>query len=429
MACNRLNGKIILLIAIIAFCGKGFAIKEENTHTDIFEPSFRTLKIEKEGDFMSPPVISLGSNEKIIISFDEIAEDNRYLSARLIHCNSDWQPSKLIESEYLQGFNTVDIDDFAYSNNTFIHYVNYRLEIPSEGFVPIVSGNYLIQIYDRDAPEEILLQARFRIVEEKVGVTGEVSTRTDRGVNDRWQQLSLKINTEGFEIGNPYQDLKVIVTQNNRESTSKAFQTPMRISGAHLIYEHLPELIFSASNEYRRFEMTSVLFPGMGVDSVKYGENNYHIWVKPDFPRLDSNYEYDRTQHGRYLIKEYNATDSNIGADYVTVHFFLDTPELQDMNIYLDGEVTHDRYDTRNLLKYNGEKGGYELTIPLKQGAYNYQYVAKRKEGEKKTGESTESLIEGDKYETDNEYNVYVYSHCPGDRFDSLIGYATISLR
>lgn len=412
--------KILTFIILLIFSP---GIRGEETRTRIFDSRFRTLKTEVVDRFMSPPVISLDKGERIQVSFDEIGDDVSYLSARLIHCNADWIPSSLVEAEYLDGFNTIDIDDYAYSTNTFIHFVNYQLQIPCEGMNPVKSGNYLLQVYDRDEPDRVLLQTRFRIVEPEITVGGKVTSRTDRGTNDRYQQLGLSLDGIGQQFGNPYQDIRVEVMQNARESTSRFLRSPLRVEGERVVYEHRPELIFPASNEYRRFESTSTRFPGMRVDSTRYREPLYHTWLTPDFPRADKNYEYDSTQHGRFIVKEYNATDSSIGADYINVHFFLDTPEYIGNDVYVDGEFTMGLFSETNRMKYNGVKGGYELEIPLKQGAYNYQYVVCKK-GEK--AEESTSLIEGDKYETDNEYNIYVYLRKPGDRYDRLVGYTTI---
>ena len=177
----------ILLLVCVSLFGS-ILTKGEDTGTGIFSSTFRSLKTGLTDNFMSVPIIRLGSGDRLQISFDEIAEDNRYLSTRLLHCNADWQPSSLVESEYLDRFNTFDIEDFAYSSNTFIHYVNYLLEIPNENLTPLVSGNYLLQVYDRDEPSEVILQTRFRVVEPLVAVKATVSTRTDKGANDKWQQ-------------------------------------------------------------------------------------------------------------------------------------------------------------------------------------------------------------------------------------------------
>ena len=100
------------------------------------------------------------SSDRIIISFDEIGDDYSRLRYRLIHCNADWQPSRLLESEYLKGFNEAEIEDFAFSSNTYVHYVNYRIAIPSDDMQPIVSGNYLLQVFEADDPDDIILQRK-----------------------------------------------------------------------------------------------------------------------------------------------------------------------------------------------------------------------------------------------------------------------------
>ena len=402
-----------------------FTLRSEvDTTTGIFDRRFRTLKTEVEDNFMSPPVIRLGTNDRILVKFDEIGEDNSYLEYRLIHCDADWQPSRLIESEYLEGFNSVRIEDYAYSTATFVHYVNYLIAFPNEDLQIKHSGNYLLQVYDPERPEETLLQTRFQVTENRARIEGNVTSRTDMGHNTYWQQLAFEIDCQGIGEFNPYQDIIVYVTQNNREATKRRIMTPLRVSGDKIIYEHLNDLVFGASNEYRRFESVSNSFPGMRVDSLRYMGSNYHVWLKVDEPRLSASYSYDQTQHGRFLVREYNSTDSDIGADYITVHFLLECPELPSYDIYLDGEFTHDRMDKENQLTYDHRVGGYVAEVPLKQGAYNYQYVTRSRQ----TGEISTSTIEGDKYETLNEYGIAVYFRPPGARAERLISYRILQM-
>lgn len=402
-----------------------FTLRSEvDTTTGIFDRRFRTLKTEVEDNFMSPPVIRLGTNDRILVKFDEIGEDNSYLEYRLIHCDADWQPSRLIESEYLEGFNSVRIEDYAYSTATFVHYVNYLIAFPNEDLQIKHSGNYLLQVYDPERPEETLLQTRFQVTENRARIEGNVTSRTDMGHNTYWQQLAFEIDCQGIGEFNPYQDIIVYVTQNDREATKRRIMTPLRVSGDKIIYEHLNDLVFGASNEYRRFESVSNSFPGMRVDSLRYMGSNYHVWLKVDEPRQSASYSYDQTQHGRFLVREYNSTDSDIGADYITVHFLLECPELPSYDIYLDGEFTHDRMDKENQLTYDHHVGGYVAEVPLKQGAYNYQYVTRSRQ----TGEISTSTIEGDKYETLNEYGIAVYFRPPGARADRLISYRILQM-
>ena len=71
---------------------------------------------------------------------------------------------------------------------------------------------------------------------------------------------------------------------------------------------------------------------------------------------------------------------------------------------------------------YNSATGAYELSLPLKQGAYNYRYVAVPSSG----GIASPSRIEGNFHETSNEYLVKVYHRPRGTRYDRLVAAGTI---
>lgn len=212
---------ILILWALSVLSAAGAGI---DTSTRIFDPHFRTLKLQMLDNFMSPPVIRMGTEDVLIVNFDEIGEDNSFLEYRLIHCNADWQPSRLVESEYIDGFNSQRIEDYAFSNATFVHYTNYRIEIPNPDMRIKHSGNYLLQVYNPDDPDTVILQARFRISENFSAVTGALTSRTDRGYNSEWQQLALSVSGEGLDTFNPYQDLWVEVEQNMRPETHRVLR-------------------------------------------------------------------------------------------------------------------------------------------------------------------------------------------------------------
>lgn len=405
---------IIALIMVAA--GAGTAVAAD-TSQGILNPDFRTLIVEKEGSFLSPPVIQLGSSDRIIVSFDEIGEDWSRLQYRLIHCNADWQPSRLIESEYVDGFNFADIEDYAFSGNTFTNYVNYQFAIPSPDLAPIVSGNYVVEVFRQDDPDDVILRGRFQVTEDLVFVDGRVTPRTDRGYNSQWQQVELAIAGAPKEV-NPYNDIIVAVTQNRRPNTEVTVRNPIRVDNGRYIYEHNWDLIFPASNEYRRFETVREDYPGMHVEQVGFEDRSYNAWLMADESRAEHEYSYDQTQKGRFLIDSYFDTDPALGADYIDVHFTLDFPQLMNGDIYLDGDFTSNRLDEQYRMKYDQDSRLYTLTLPLKQGSYNYQYVAV-KDGDKK---GTTSITEGDKYETQNEYDISVYYRTPTARADRLIG-------
>ena len=77
--------------------------------------------------------------------------------------------------------------------------------------------------------------------------------------------------------------------------------------------------------------------------------------------------------------------------------------------------MTNGLLTDRNRMEYDGTKGVYTLQLPLKQGAYNYRYLVKDLDGKVKS-------LDGDKWETGNQYEVSLWKRRPGDRADSLIG-------
>ncbi|MCH5327114.1 MAG: DUF5103 domain-containing protein, partial [Duncaniella sp.] len=65
----------------------------------------------------------------------------------------------------------------------------------------------------------------------------------------------------------------------------------------------------------------------------------------------------------------------------------------------------------------------YELSLLLKQGAYNYQYLYVAPGSER--GES--GPVEGNYFQTVNEYTVKVYHRPRGGRYDRLVGIGSIT--
>lgn len=393
-----------------------------DTRTRVFDNTFKSLRVALEGNYYAPPVITLGGQERIRVEFDEISPERTYLRYALVHCNADWQPSQLIETEYVDGFNEADVEEYAYSSATFANYVHYGITIPNDDMRMLVSGNYLLKVYDESDSERIFLQARFCVNENNVNLAAEVTSRTDVDYNAGHQQLSVTVDAHDYRIENLYDDLKVSVSQNSRTDNAVVVSRPLRVSGSKAFFEHDRNLIFPAGNEFRRFEMTTTNYLGMGVESYSYHHPYYHATLQTDRPRAGVSYAYDRTQYGRFTIRESNASDSDTEADYMAVHFSLKMPERTGGAIYVDGEFTQHIFAGTNKMRYNYDSGCYEADIVLKQGAYNYQYLW-IPDGSM-VGQT--SVVEGDFYQTVNEYQILVYTRKQGERYDRLIGYGVL---
>lgn len=411
------------LVILLVLASVGLKTLAADTMTGVFDERIKSLRVCLDGNDFAAPIVVLGTSDRIKIEFDHLAEDREYFRYNLQHCDSHWQPSGLVDSEFLDGFNEGTIDDYCFSQATVVHYVHYTLTIPNEDVAPTLSGNYLLTIYREDAPSEPMLQCRFMVSEQTAPVSAFVTSRTDVDYNKSHQQLEICVDTERADVEDIYNDLRVVVQQNGRLDNERALSRPLRTSGRKAYFEHTPELIFEGGNEYRRFETVTEYYPGMGVESIDFVNPYRHFYLYVDEPRAEKNYLYDRTQHGRYFIRQQSASDSDCEADYGVVHFELDMPQLTDGSmVFIDGDFVHRRFDPESAMRYNPVTGRYERAMLLKQGAYNYQYLLVPPGAMR----GYTAQIEGDSYQTDNEYLIKIYHRRRGDRYDRLIGHTQI---
>ena len=393
-----------------------------DTMNGIFNERVRTVVVKNGEDFFAPPVVVLGSGDYLDISFDVLHEDRDYLRYRALRCDADWQPSSIAESEWLDGFNESVIEDYRFSNATTVHYVHYDFRFPNSDIYPLMSGNYLIQVYEENDPDEVWFQQRVMVSEQSAPVSAMVTSRTDVDYNAAHQQLEVAVDLERARVADPFNDVRVIIAQNGRADNEVSLRQPLRMSGKVAVYEHQKPLIFAAGNEYRRFEVSNVNYPGMNVEAIGYFEPYYHFTLAEDQSRAGKGYVYDETQSGRFVVREYSSADSDVDADYVVVHFSLDYPELPGTMIFLDGDFTQRRFDAGSQMLFNPSTNRYEKAALLKQGHYNYQYLTVPPGAS--SGKT--SVIEGDKYQTVNEYLIQFYTRGPMDRTDRLIGVSRI---
>ena len=385
---------------------------------EVFSPNIQSLQIKVNDNWLAPPIVNLNSDDVLEISFDELSHEYHRFQYVISHHNADWTPSGLSDIEFLEGFNNSPIEDYQNSLNTTMLYTHYRVSFPNEQVKLKASGNYIITIFDDNDNSKPVCKACFSVIEKKVTVSATVSSNTDIDNNKSHQQVSFNVNYNGYNIRNPQSEVKIKVMQNLRQDNCVTNLTPSYISANELKFEHNKNLIFDAGNEFRRFEMVSVKYAAQGIQRIKFFDPYYHVTLIPDELRT-KNYSYDQDQNGRYLVRYDWATNNDIEADYLLVHFSLPwKDELPEGNFYLQGAFTHDNLTDNYCLKYNPESKAFETIQLLKQGAYNYQYLFMPTNSNK----TTTALTEGNYYESENEYLILVYHRPFGERYDRLIG-------
>ena len=414
--------RVYSLLFLFWFALASVASAQVKYFNSVSSKQIKTLQVKVAGEMISEPYIGLGGDDRIEINFDGLGNGYSNYAYNVIHCNADWTKSQLSPIEYMNGFQGMTIDDFANSIGTTTSYCNYRLMFPNENIQFKVSGNYAIQVYNENNPDQILFTACFSVVEPAVKIAATVSGNTDIDTNQSHQQVSFNINTQNFPITYPQTDLKIFVYQDNRRDNAVTGLQPMSILENQLSYSYNRSLIFPAGNEYRRMEFLSSKYNGMHVQDISFHNPYYNVELMTDHKRSNFSYQYDQDQDGRFFIRCSNCNDPDTEADYYIVHFTLACDEIPGGDVYLNGDLVNNLFSNQSKMAYNPENGQYEKAILLKQGSYNYQYLFVP------TGSTIGETgpIEGNYYQTENEYSIYVY-YCPfGARYDRLIGVTTV---
>jgi len=388
-------------------------------------PEVKTLRRVVDEDFMKPPVIDLAGRSSIEISFDVLSDEERWISYRVVHCTADWTVSEISELDYLEGFQPTQITDVAASFNTFVSYYHYRVAFPNENVRLLLSGNYAVEFFYDDNPDEPIAVATFSVLEPLMAIEGTVGANTDIDYKARHQQLTCTLSwpPTKFPHIDPATDLTLKVRQNNRRDNERTVRRPSRMESGKAFYEHNADLIFPGGNNFRRFEFTDKDYSSIGVERVSYHAPYYYVWLQTDREKAGHGYYYDQDQHGRFLVHALRVEDPDLEADYFMVRFDLSTSRRPGSGdgIFLYGDFTYGIFDAATQMLYDADEEKLQQTMLLKQGAYNYLYLT----GNPAQGEAMRTApIEGDYYETPNLYSVGVYYRPAGQRYDRMVGFA-----
>ena len=392
----------------------------------IYKESIKSLTLSRPANPMSMPVITLGSRDQLLLRFDDLADNYRNFRFTFIHCDAVWNPTEgLSLHEYLDGFFEDQIFDYTFSVNTIQRYLNYTKLFPTERMRLKLSGNYLLVVYEDGFADDPFFSLRFMVLESKVAITDAKATRDQRpSTHLEMQRVVFGINIDGYSIPFPERDLKVLIRQNERWDNAK-YVKPLNIRGNILGYTHYnDENVFDGINEYRYLDMKTLQANTLNIGKIDRGyEGAYYVSVLTDIPRR-RNYMASYDINGKFFIKTDDYPDSNIESEYAWVSLFFKTDiPVQNGSVHVIGNFTQNRLDASSEMTYNYNRKGYEASFYLKQGYYNYLYAYV----EDGSFVANIPFFEGNHWETDNDYYIYVYHRETGDKHDRLIAFEKVS--
>ncbi|MGE0561125.1 MAG: DUF5103 domain-containing protein [Flavobacteriales bacterium] len=393
-----------------------------------YNKNIKSVQFYNTNNVMSYPILTLGDPNKLKLSFDDFGLELKYYNYTIIHCNANWEKSELRQNQYLYNNFSDDIKNYKYSLNTDNQFIHYSIELPNEFINPTLTGNYILKVYDGYDTDNVIITKRFMVVDNKVEIISKVKEATNVAERFSRQEVDFSIDHKNIDIQNPYEQVKVVLMQNYRWDNAITGLKPRYVNGTLLDYNYDDQNVFDGSNEFRNFDIKSLMFQSINVKHMQFEQKDrrVHIYLVDDESRAYKRYLSAPDLNGNFLIKrDESITDSDIEANYVKVHFSLKQyPQLKDGTVYIFGKLTDWKFKEEFKMKYDTLNNVYKQEVLLKQGYYNYMYCVV-KDGAKNKGDLT--TYEGSFFEAENDYTILVYYRNPTLFYDELIGIKTFN--
>jgi len=401
--------RLIILITFNFFLLLGFS----QSTTEVTPPkNIKTIILQELTSERQVPLIELGKT--LVFSFDDINGDEADYYYKVSHRNFDWSISPLAKSEFLRGMDDQHIQDYDNSFNTLQLYSHYKLQIPNSDVRIIKTGNYFLEIYDDN--EELVFSKKFIVYKNQASVKTEIKRSRDLNFINEKQIVQFTIKPKNDFFINPKKSIKTLIFKNNNINNCIKNLKPQYTIGNTLMYRYDKEAAFWAGNEYFYYDNKNIRGGSISIKNF-YINKVYHNSLYTNTSRRSEPYTYNPDINGGFVVRNLNSENHNIEADYVKIHFSLENYEnMGDRKIYVIGNFNNYKLNESSELKFNTNKGIYENTSLIKQGFVNYKFITHTND------EIDHSLIDGNFYQTENEYTVLVYYKNIGDRYDKVIG-------
>lgn len=389
----------------------------------IYESDIRTVRVYQKSSGFPFPIFTLGSEDGLVLEFDQIRSERDFYQYTLIHCDATWHPTVLSRTQTLDGMGYDNVENANFSSGTLMQYTHYSVELPGEQTKPKLAGNYLLLVYRNFNEADIVLSRRIMVLQSQGAVNIQLSQSKQVELRSTHQQVNFSfIKNDAYFMPNAMQDVKAVVLRNGEWMYGIDDLQPMFIVGNEMQYNHQLGNQMDGMNQYRFFDIRSFRSSTAGVKQRLNIANQKHVILVNDKSRRFERYFNWADYNGRVFYDNKDLpmpSGMAFESDYCFVHFSVQADAELKEPVYVYGEMSDWRILESHRMYFNPDARAYEAVIPLKQGYYNYVFGVKNEE----TGVLDFSQFEGQHSETENNYMVLIYHRNPAMGYDELVGY------
>ncbi|WP_301922156.1 DUF5103 domain-containing protein [Ferruginibacter sp.] len=415
--------KLIAAASILLLMQK--SLPAQTNPDAVYDTNIHTVRLHPYGDQESMAIYKLNSTDRIELHFDDMDTRVKSYYYTYLLCDYNWQPVNLSPFDFIKGFTQQRISGYRFSSIAYTRYIHYQAVLPEANCMPTRSGNYLVKVFLDGDTSKLVFTKSLLVLDSKASVSAQVVQPFTPDSYNTHQHIKFTVNVEGLNTSNASQQVKVVVLQNGRWDIAQGNVLPTFIRNNLLEYSNENSFVFAGGKEWRWLDLRSFSLLSERVDSASPKRTD--LYVKADGPRSGQRYVYYADLDGKYLVTTYETVNPYWQGDYANIHFKYVPPAntpFADKNLYLIGQLTDYQLNESSKMHFNTEKDIYENTLFLKQGYYSYGYALVDKNDLSKRTD-----MDGNYWETENNYTVLVYYKSFTDQADQLIGIARINTR
>lgn len=383
-----------------------------------YSQNIKSIQLRALGDNVYTAIVPLGT--VLELSFDDLEADGKDYHYKIEHMTHDWKKSRLLSSQFIDGFDENTIINVTNSFNTLQSYTHYEVRIPNANTIITKSGNYLISVLDDD--DDILFTRKFVLYESTATVAIQASRSRNATTLNTQQTIEFSVNYPNLRINNPQQEINVVLLKNENWNETITNLQPTFFKPNQFKYTYSNKTNFWGGNEYLNFDSKFLRNKSINIVKIERGDVFQH-YVYPYSYDPYLTYRYNPDINGQFVFRTLEGNDARTEADYARMHFTLDAEEpFNDKKVHVYGAFNNFEIDNETELTYNFDDSSYRGSILMKQGFYNYTFATVDEFGNVDTNE-----INGSFFQTENQYTVIVYFKPFGSLYDRVIGMGSVS--
>ena len=395
----------------------------------IYKNNIKSVKFSIDGLFTSPPILNMFSSAQLLLSFDDLDGDVKNYVYTFEHCDINWQPTGIMDIEYIDGFADNNIDNYTFSRNTNQVFTHYQLRLPNDDMIWKLSGNYILKVYEDEDEKTLAITRRFVVVDSKIKINANLVRPNQVSKLRTHHELDFAIDYEQFPMRNPQTEIKASVLQNGRWDNAFINISPNFYRLNSVVFDYQDKIVFEAGREFRYADLRSFRLGTESIFSVDRVNDFFEVILIPDSIRTRQSFITRRDANGSFVIHSDDNPNRTLGADYADVLFILKSEnQFNGYDLFLFGELSDWQLKESFKMVYNQNINSYVVRPTLKQGYYEYYYVmAPKNRADNYSVIPDHSHLEGNVFEAENEYTIIAYYRPLGSRYDQAIGFLTFS--